>query len=318
MPFHRRGSNKKYNFVHVKGGKPSTKIHNVLKRRALKTPPNWKNVIVFHKGDKIGTGYDKVNKKQTVYTKEYQEKQNLKKHCEIIPLLQRISSIEKACRRIISKNELTVESLCAVAALLMIKCSFRVGMKRPETHQSSRGTVHILKHDVKFVDGNIIIKFPGKWARTNRCRVEDRTLRKVLRRLHGMHKNNKFLFAKGKESVLITGEDVNAFLRSFAPKNAASVFTSKNIRIINENLHFIDQVREHRGLHASSLRARQSALKEVLTSVSAARYHTVAISKKSYLNPYLRTQALESPASFRGSNADIYMKMLRESCSGAQ
>jgi len=297
----------------------------IAKRRDMPFPA-WTEVWVSPLDSKY-SGWGKHDGRIVrKYTDVHEATRNVEKHCEISVFVEALPRIVAKCRQSLSKPDSTStkDGVLAGLLLLIFRCAFRIGRKRPSRAAGSpRGILYVTKDHVRVDDTLVEISFRGKWGKENECIFRDSQLSLLLRKLLDETRDCSFVFADEGASTSISYHDVLHFVKSFAPSPAAArYFTPKALRIVFVHTRLFKAISPWIADTTVSTAARTKRLAAAISKNAKLAFHSVSVHKKSYLNPRIRewleagdkkTLALFSARD--ASPVEIYRRLLERACS---
>ena len=292
----------KYNKIYeyyTSGGKKITDKESLDYIKSLKIPPAYENVkIDMNRNAKLlVVGYDVKGKKQYMYSSKWVEQRTQKKFCNMIEFGKKLGIITKDIDAAIKEREFTKEKLIAIILKIIMICHFRIGNTIGKDVYDSYGVSTINRSHIKNAGKNVVIEFVGKKGVINICKVVNPDMIRILNELRDRTKNNKdqifYYFDKAtKKKINVSSCDVNNFLKKYGN------FSSKDFRTWFANMYFIDEVISFGNIPVS-LTDRKKYANLAIEKAANSLHHTVAISKKKYINMNLIEMYIESPTKFK-------------------
>ena len=265
--------------------------------KSLKIPPNYKNVkISMNRNSKLlATGYDTMGRKQYIYNQKWIESQSKKKFCKMIDFGKKINKINADIDRLLKKNGFPKDKLIAIILKIIMICHFRIGNPIGKSLYKSYGISTINKTHLYNNGKCMVIDFIGKKGVPNICNIYDKDLIKILDELKKRSKNkgDQIFFYKNDENrkLNISSCDVNDFLKKYGD------FTTKDFRTWYANMYFINEIMEEVGIPEKETQRKKIVLAAVRKTAEYL-HHTVAISKKKYINTEMVKLYIENPKKF--------------------
>jgi DNA topoisomerase-1 len=281
-----------YSYFYKSGEKVSNK--NILEKIShIYIAPAYKNVKIFLNSDLLATGIDDKGRKQYVYSEGFKKKREQKKYCQMMVLSDKIEKLEKHIEKDLKTNYFSKEKLIAIVLKIIQLCNFRSGQKKMEKKYKSHGITTVHKNHVDIHEKNVEIEFIGKKGVNNHCRITDKPIQDIVKKIYKLStKNDPYLFSikneKG-ENVSVSIYDLNEYLRPYQ-------VTTKDLRTWNANILFLknlyltleefkrdDFYKKKNPSDAQLLKFRKKILKEALIKVAHQLHNTPTVCKNSYI-----------------------------------
>ncbi len=281
-----------YSYFYKSGEKVSNK--NILEKIShIYIAPAYKNVKIFLNSDLLATGVDDKGRKQYVYSEDFKKKREQKKYCQMMVLSDKIEKLEKHIEKDLKTNYFSKEKLIAIVLKIIQLCNFRSGQKKMEKKYKSHGITTVHKNHVDIHEKNVEIEFIGKKGVNNHCRITDKPIQDIVKKIYKLStKNDPYLFSikneKG-EHVSVSIYDLNEYLRPYQ-------VTTKDLRTWNANILFLknlyltleefkrdDFYKKKNPSDAQLLKFRKKILKEALIKVAHQLHNTPTVCKNSYI-----------------------------------
>ena len=234
-------------------------------------PPAYDNVkISINKKAKVlAIGYDDKNRPQYIYNKKFTEKMKKKKFYDLYLFgLQYDKIVRDINKNIKQRNDNKLKYICMILKLIM-DCDFRVGNDEYMKKNNSYGVSTLRLKHVLVKGDNITIDFIGKKGVRNTCKVNDKTIKKHLKKRKKTMKNNSRIFTI--DGVNIQSTDVNNYIKQFGD------FSSKDFRTWSANIKLIKHL-----LNSKEEKVDQD-VKECIKQVADKLHHTPEVCKKNYI-----------------------------------
>tara|TARA_B100001758_G_scaffold235475_1_gene235611 strand:- start:4707 stop:5690 length:984 start_codon:yes stop_codon:yes gene_type:complete len=246
---------------------------------SLKIPPNWNDtkIDISKKTLLHAIGIDKSGKKQYLYSAQHEINRDKKKFSKLIYFAKNIDKINNKINYYLKNNEKSKEHYICLIVKILLTCSFRIGEHTCMIKHNSRGLTTIqCKHlNIQNKNNNILIDFIGKKGVRNICKINKKNnplIYKNIINICNNRKPNDFVFMfKNKR---ITFLDINNFLKKFN-------ITSKTIRTWNLNKLLIENLINNLNVYDKT--KRKKIINIILKKQAKKLYHTLAITKRSYL-----------------------------------
>ena len=263
--------------------------------RKLCIPPNWKNVkVALSKTESTQvTAKDEKGRTQYLYhpmwnmLAKQSKYERMKKFSTKIDKF--ITHIQKELTKPKSPNYTMV-----IMFMLLYKTHLRVGCEQYVIKNKTYGLTTLLGKHVKLEGNTIRLSFIGKKNVPQKVKCTDKYIAKYIKKLNP--KPSQSLFPQ------ITSVMMNVYLQ----ERIGSEFTCKDFRTYASNLLFLTY------LAKQPLPSTQTETKKSLTKtyekVAEHLGHSCAISKKSYITPYIHEQYEKNPKLFYGKNPGYLFK----------
>lgn len=299
--------NKVYQYIDNRGNKIVDK--NTLEYiKSLKIPPAYENVkINLNKNAKLlVTGYDVKGKKQYIYNQKWVEMQSQKKFCNMIDFGIKLPRITKDINTLLKLRGFPKQKLIAIILKIIMKCHFRIGNPIGKDIYNSFGVSTLNKTHILSNKNQMIIDFKGKRGVQNICKINDKEIIVLLNELKMRTRNNKEqIFCYNSEytnkKLYITSYDVNDYLKQYGN------FTTKDFRTWFANIYFINEIIKL-GPVPDTVTARKKYTRDAIKKAAESLHHTVAISKKKYINMELIDMYIDHPIKFKKIILNNYKK----------
>jgi len=312
-----------YEYRNDKGNK-ITNSNTIEYIKSLKIPPAYENVkIDLNKNAKLlVTGYDVKGKKQYIYNPRWVEMRSIKKFCNMIEFGNKLPQIKNDIDKLLELKGYPKEKIIAIIIKIITICHFRIGNPIGKDVYESYGVSTLNK--THFTPSknmrSFTIDFRGKKGVQNKCILKDPKLIEILCDLKDKAKNRNeqiFYYIEKRKRVPINSCDVNNFLKTYGN------FTTKDFRTWYANIYFIEEM-VNSGPISDKITDRKRVVRESIKDIAEKLHHTVAISKKKYINPELINMYIEEPRKFskivlknyKGNNksSNSFKEYLLENC----
>jgi len=290
--------NKVYEYITNKGNKITDK-ETLEYIKTLKIPPAYENVkINLNKNTKLlVTGYDVKGKKQYIYNQKWINMRSQQKFCNMIDFGNKLPKIKKDINDLLKTRGFHKNKLIALILKIIMTCHFRIGNPIGKDVYNSYGVSTLNKTHILNNRNYIVIDFKGKRGIRNICKIKDPEMIRLLNELKKRVISNKeqiFYYnsdLNGKK-VYIGSCDVNDFLKNYGD------FSTKDFRTWFANMYFLNEIYKL-GQIPNTITYRKKYAREAITKAAESLHHTVAISKKKYINTSLINMYVEHPLKFK-------------------
>ena len=233
--------------------------------------PAYDNVkINLNKKAKVlAIGYDDKNRAQYIYNKKFVEKMKKQKFYNLYLFgLQYNKIINDINKNIKLPEDNKLKHICIILKLI-IDCNFRVGNDEYMKQNNSYGVTTLKSKHILVNKDKVTIDFIGKKSVRNICSVDNKTIKRHLKKKKKTLKNNKRIFTCNDTNI--NSNDVNTYIKQFGD------FSSKDFRTWAANIKLIQY------LLNSDLDNLDKEVKECLEKVSDKLHHTPEVCKKNYI-----------------------------------
>ena len=233
--------------------------------------PAYDNVkINLNKKAKVlAIGYDDKNRAQYIYNKKFVEKMKKQKFYNLYLFgLQYNKIINDINKNIKLPEDNKLKHICIILKLI-IDCNFRVGNDEYMKQNNSYGVTTLKSKHILVNKDKVTIDFIGKKSVRNICSVDNKTIKRHLKKKKKTLKNNKRIFTCNNTNI--NSNDVNTYIKQFGD------FSSKDFRTWSANIKLIQY------LLNSDLNNLDKEVKECLEKVSDKLHHTPEVCKKNYI-----------------------------------
>ena len=233
--------------------------------------PAYDNVkINLNKKAKVlAIGYDDKNRAQYIYNKKFVEKMKKQKFYNLYLFgLQYNKIINDINKNIKLLEDNKLKHICIILKLI-IDCNFRVGNDEYMKQNNSYGVTTLKSKHIFVNKDKVTIDFIGKKSVRNICSVDNKTIKRHLKKKKKTLKNNKRIFTCNNKNI--NSNDVNTYIKQFGD------FSSKDFRTWSANIKLIQY------LLNSNLDNLDKEIKECLKKVSDKLHHTPEVCKKNYI-----------------------------------
>tara|TARA_B100000686_G_C16804328_1_gene988752 strand:+ start:656 stop:1636 length:981 start_codon:yes stop_codon:yes gene_type:complete len=290
--------NRKYKHTYYTPREDMIRDKNYIQRiiKGIYIPPAYDNVIIYtNKKSKVrAIGYDKENRKQYIYNKDYIKKQKDKKFNHMVEFGKQFSKINRKINEDLYSTKDSKEKQIAIILKLIMECHFRIGNDKYSKKYKSYGTTTLENKHVKVKKDHVIIDFIGKKKVRNVCTVRNKKVVKTLReKKRTLNKNDRiFTYRKGIHYYKTKSSDVNRYLKQFGK------FTAKNFRTWGANIEFIVQVNQLCKQKENTKDYINECVKKAIHEVACKLHNTYSVCKANYIDPELVNHFIEETKQF--------------------
>jgi DNA topoisomerase-1 len=274
----RRG--KGFTYVHADGRRVTDGDRERI--RALAVPPAWVDVWICADaaGHVQATGRDARGRKQYRYHAAFRAHRDEVKFARLHDFGRALPSIRKRLAADLAAPGMPCEKVVATVVRLLEATLVRVGNEEYARANKSYGLTTLRDRHVQFSSDGLQLVFKGKHGISSNVRVQDRRLRRVVKRCQDLPGQVLFQYLDDTRSPRpVTSTDVNAYLRDASGLE----ITAKDFRTWMGTLLATVALAEL-DPPASQAKAKRS-VNRVLQVVSDHLGNTPAVCRTSYVHP---------------------------------
>ncbi len=253
----------------------------VARLRSLAMPPAY--VDVRYATDPAAhlqaVGTDAAGRLQYRYHAKWTEVREALKARRLGRIARSLPAIKRAVAKALAGDSEDAALAIAAVVHLVNLTAIRAGGESYARDNGTRGATTLLKSDVKFDGGTVVLAFKAKGGKAVSKEVRDARLARALKRLLALPGRRLFQYRDGDGNVRqVRAGDVNAFLRGVAGRR----ISLKDFRMLVASSEALGALASL--APATSERARRSQLKTAMTTVAEELANTPAIARKSYVH----------------------------------
>lgn len=253
--------------------------------RALAIPPAYTDVWICTKanGHLQATGRDARGRKQYRYHARWQALRDDDKFDRIIAFGKALPRLRRRLRRDLKLRGLPHDKVRAVVVALMADSLARVGNDAYARDNRSYGLTTLRGRHLQWLrGGRARLKYRGKSGKTQEIEVDDKRLAKLVRACQELPGQHLFQYRDDDDTVRpVDSVDINDYLR----EAMGGEFTAKDFRTWGGTLRAFQAFANTDIPNDASERTLARSEKEVVTQVAEALGNTVAVCRKSYIDP---------------------------------
>lgn len=273
-------------------------VLNYIKKLVI--PPAYTNVKVYYPiSNKVPLkilyeGYDKDNRKQVIYSKEWNYAQNKLKYQKLVKFIQIFPKINKDINKHISSVRITKNKLISIILKIIFYCNFRIGGLKYEKLYNTIGISNVKVKHIKLLENSKInIEFIGKKKVLNTCTVDDAFLYSNISQLISNKNEESNVFQHS--GIVVSEIDVNNFLKQYNPE-----FSTKMLRTMNANVYLIDSInKNYSETLLSDIKHRKKYIVSIIKDIAKDINNTPAVAKKNYINNDIIDVFLNNPKKYK-------------------
>ena len=307
-------------YVDTKTGDILNNKKEVERINKLRIPPGYHDVVISksEKSKIQAFGYDDKSRKQIIYSKNFRQKQQKKKHKHMITFGKVLPIIQKRINKHLKEKGRSKEKLISVVLSLMQVCNFRIGNDSYLREYGTYGLTTLECRHIKINGNKVKFSFIGKKGVLNEDEIrfdKNSLLLKFLISIKDDCKNindSIFLYqGDDGQDYKLRSNHVNDFLKEFG-KN----ISSKNFRTWSANVCWIDILREL-DCPTNITQAKKNIVESV-KFVAEELHNTPSVAKKEYINNdviqyYLDNnwEYIHSLLQKNNDDDDVYLELLK-------
>ena len=261
-------------------------IENLLPKKIKKISLGFPSGILFSpplKKKIYAIAFDNKSRIQYFYLKDYKDKKRVDKFYQINNIVLKIKKILNNAKKILNSKEINKIWIINLVILLIWECHIRIGNEKYKKLYDTNGAITLIKNHINIYDSSLDIKFIGKKGEDNQCLINKNSilfklLKNILKKKNG--DKRVLTFYENDKENLIKYSDIYKYLKNHKIR-------SKDIRMVNANILFIDEVKKNKTIFDCSEKERNKILSKILKKVSLKMNHSKNILKKDYLFPDL-------------------------------
>ena len=286
----------------------------------LRIPPGYHDVrINKNERSKIQAfGYDDKSRKQIIYSKNFRQKQQKKKHKHMITFGKVLPTIQRRINKYLKEDDKCKEKLIAIVLSLMQVCNFRIGNDSYLKEYGTYGLTTLECRHITINENKVKFSFIGKKGVLNEDEIRFDKNSKILKFLKNIKrscqsKNDSIFLYEGDDGndYRLRSSHVNDFLKEFG-KN----ISSKNFRTWSANICWLEILRELD--EPENMSEAKKNMTESVKYVAEELHNTPAVAKKEYINTDIIEYYLDDNWSKvhkllnqYKNNDDVFLELLR-------
>ncbi|MBJ6977956.1 MULTISPECIES: DNA topoisomerase IB [unclassified Luteimonas] len=252
--------------------------------RALAIPPAYRDVWICRsgRGHLQATGRDARGRKQYRYHAHWRSSRDTGKFDRLPGFAEALPRLRRALRNDLALPGFPREKVLALVVATMAATLVRVGNDAYARANRSYGLTTLRSHHARFPRGALRLQFTGKGGKRHDVEVDDRRLARMLRAMHQLPGQRLFQYTgEDGEPHPVDSSMVNAYLR----ERMGADFTAKDFRTWGATLQAFRLLAAAPPPADASGRALAAIQQQVLGDVSGLLGNTVAVCRKSYVDP---------------------------------
>src|SRR5690606_9104155 len=252
--------------------------------RALAIPPAWRDVWICAspRGHLQATGRDARGRKQYRYHPRWRDCRDTGKFERLPAFADALPRLRRRLRADLALPGFPRDKVLALVVATMATTLVRVGNDAYARENRSFGLTTLRSRHARFPKGALRLQFTGKGGKRHDVEVDDRRLARMLRAMHQLPGQRLFQYTgEDGEPHPVDSSMVNAYLR----ERMGADFTAKDFRTWGATLEAFRLLAASPPPDDASGRALTAIQQEVLGQVSGLLGNTVAVGRKSYVDP---------------------------------
>lgn len=253
--------------------------------RALAIPPAYTDVWICPKanGHMQATGRDARGRKQYRYHDRWQSLRDNDKFDRIIAFGEALPRLRRRLRRDLKLRGLPHDKVRAVVVALMADSLARVGNDAYARDNRSYGLTTLRGRHLEWVrGGRARLKYRGKSGKTQEITVDDKRLAKLVRACQELPGQHLFQYRDDDDTIRpVDSVDINDYLR----EAMGGDYSAKDFRTWGGTLGAFKAFADTDIPDDASERALAQLEKGVVSQVAEELGNTVAVCRKSYIDP---------------------------------
>ena len=256
--------------------------------RSLAIPPAYRDVWICAspRGHLQATGRDARGRKQYRYHPDWRSFRDTGKFERLPAFADALPRLRRAVRADLAQPGFPRDKVLALVVRIMAGTLVRVGNAAYARDNGSFGLTTLRSRHARFAGRGLQLRFRGKGGRQHDLEIDDARVARLVRSIHQLPGQPLFQYrdAAGELQPVDSGM-VNDYLR----ERAGAHFTAKDFRTWGATLEAFRLLAGRPLPEDGGERALAAARQEVLADVAAMLGNTVAVCRKSYVDPCVFT-----------------------------
>lgn len=253
--------------------------------RALAIPPAYRDVWICasERGHLQATGRDARGRKQYRYHPRWRSLRDVGKFDRLVAFGRALPALRRRMRKDLALPGFPRDKVLAIVVSVMGATLMRVGNVEYQRSNRSYGLTTLRNRHASFArGGGLRLKFRGKSGKAHDLAIDDRGLVRRVRSLHQLPGQMLFQY-RGDDGELqpVDSGAVNDYLREVMGED----FTAKDFRTWGATLAAFRQLAVVPVPASPSQRLSASLEREVVSAIADELGNTVAVCRKSYIDP---------------------------------
>lgn len=256
----------------------------VARCRALVIPPAWEDVWIcpLANGHIQAVGTDVAGRRQYLYHPVWREKRDAAKHDRVLEVAARLPRARRRALADLTRDGMPRERALATAFRLLDLGLFRIGGETYAEENGSYGLATIEKRHVVVTSDQACFEYIAKSGLERSVIVRDRHVVGAVAEMRRRRNGGPELlaFRDGRRWRDVGSADINAYVKDVIGGECSA----KDFRTWHGTVLAAVALAERRQ-QARSKTARARAVRDAMRSVSEDLGNTVAVARKSYVDP---------------------------------
>ncbi len=267
-------------------GRPVRDADTLERIRRLAIPPAYADVWICGspRGHLQATGRDARGRKQYRYHADWRSCRDSGKFDRLPAFADALPGLRRRLRADLALPGFPRDRVLALVVATLESTLLRVGNDTYARENRSYGLTTLRSRHARFVRGGPRLQFTGKGGKRHDVEVGDRRLARLLRAMHQLPGQRLFQYT-GDDGELhpVDSSMVNAYLR----ERMGADFTAKDFRTWGATLAAFRLLAGASPPESGEGRPAATVQQDVLKEVAALLGNTVAVCRKSYVDPCL-------------------------------
>jgi len=282
--FRRSGEAPSFTYHDAQGRKVADEA-TLARIAKLAIPPAYRDVWIC--GDPLGhlqaVGRDARGRLQYRYHRQWRELRDREKFDRMGAFGAALPKLRRRVRRDLASPGLSKRKVVALAVRILDATMIRVGNEAYTRENRSYGLTTLRNRHVRFVSANrVVLSFRGKSGIEQEVTIKDREIVRHVRRCRQLPGQLLFQYLDDAgERHAVTSDMVNDYVQECCGEG----FSAKDFRTWGATMLALRLLAGRPLPDAPSERQFAQAIKEVIAEVARTLGNTVAICRKSYINP---------------------------------
>ena len=194
----------------VREGRVLARIEN------LKVPPAWEGARIARSpmAKVQAVGYDSASRVQYVYSARYRERKEREKFERVLRFADALPLMRETTSEHLGGVYLGPDKVLAAMTRLMNAAYFRVGDERYAKENKTYGIATLRRKHLRIEGDTMTFEYSGKWGKTHRKIVTDRSLREVVEECVGLPGYEVFKYLDEGGGVRdVKARDLNLYVK---------------------------------------------------------------------------------------------------------
>lgn len=271
-------------FIYFDGNKIISDKKIFERINKLIIPPAWENVWICKKenGHLQATGYDKLNRKQYIYHRQWSFIRSQTKFYNLLDFGKALTAIRNRLKQDLSNKSYTKEKVLAAVVSLMELTGIRIGNSGYEKLYGSFGVTTLKNKHVKIEGSKLKFSFVGKKGIKHNITINSKKLARIVHACKEIPGKELFTFfdSEGQCRCIDSGM-VNNYIKEISGKE----FSAKDFRTWVGSTSMISALNKIGSFETQTEMKQKINL--ALDEVAKALGNTRSVCKKYYVLPVI-------------------------------